>query len=266
VEKKKKSELVAATAKATDQSLLALPIGASAVAKLPGSGGGIRRDGAVTLVEGRGYAAGGAVIPDATVYFDADKRPKCEGGWRGEADKVSWRDEETGLECIIMRDGVGGHLGGYVGVGRNHPLFGFEAGALPNDIGIDVHGGITYARICDEGPSPRRRVLQEGRRICHVVIEHVEAEVSHATYHQVEQHQWWFGFTCNHVYDLKPSDVKSRPSRTDGEIGSTYRDDGYVLNEVRNLARQLKAIESGDPMPVPVGSRPPIGLDPGRRS
>lgn len=265
---RKRTELVTASTAVDDGALLALPLGASAVGKLPGVGGDVRRDGPVTVVEGRGYAAGGAVVPEATVYFDADKRPEEDGPWRGEADKVSWRDEETGFECIIMRDGVGGFLGGYVGVGRDHPLFGYGIGALPNDVGIDVHGGITYARICDDaGPAPTRRVLREARRICHTVQERIEAEVVHATDHRAEAHQWWFGFTCDHAYDLRPGEAKRGQRRPpDAEIGAIYRDDGYVLEEVRNLARQLKAIASGEPVPPPTGSRPPIGLDPGRRS
>lgn len=264
---RKKNALVPTTIAADDKALRTLPPGSSAMAKLPGIGGDIRRDGPITVVQGRGYAAGGAVIPDATVYFDADKRPEADGGWRGEADKVSWRDEETGFECIIMRDGVGGFLGGYVGVGPDHPLYGFRRDALPNDVGIDVHGGVTYARICDDGPSPRRRVLQEGRRICHTVYEHIEAEVSHATDHRVEAHQWWFGFTCDHAYDLVPGVAGSRRSPTSlVDADKTYRNDAYVLNEVRNLARQLKAIACGEPMPPRVGSRPPIALDRWRRS
>lgn len=265
---RKKNELVPTTSTANDKALLTLPIGATAVAKLPGTGGEVLRDGAVTVVEGRSYAAGNSIIPEATVYFDAEKRPRSEGVWRGEADKISWRDEETGLECIIMRDGESGFLGGYVGVGRDHPLWGFDHEALPNDLGIDVHGGINYSRICDEGPSPRRRILQEARRICHTVIPLIKAEVSHATDHQVEAHQWWFGFTCDHLYDLVPGEAKMRPRLSmAAETGATYRDDAYVLNEVRNLARQLHAIATGDPVPPRTGQPlPPAALDPRGRS
>lgn len=263
---RKRNEIVIATSEATGTALSALPDGDLARLKLPGEGGGIRREGAVTLVEGRGYAAGDAVVVDATVYFDADRRPDVDGVWRGEADKVGWKDTETGFECTIMRDGPTGTLGGYVGVGRHHPLRGYEASALPNDVGILVHGGITYARFCEEGPSPRRPLVHEARSICHVVPPIVDAGAPQPADHFTQPHLWWFGFTCDHPYDLRPREAAARPGSAHAGIGATYRDDAYVLNEVRALARQLQAIAEGGPMPSRVGSPPPIGLDPGRRS
>lgn len=264
---REKGNLVPAAPKSAGKALASLPIAAGAASKLPGNGGTIRRDGAVTLVEGRGYMAGSTLIPAAEVYFDADKRPGGPGPWRGEADKVAWRDEETGYECIIMRDGVGGHLAGYVGVAQNHPLWGFHSDAIPNDVGIDVHGGITYSRLCDTAPSQRPRVLQEARNICHTTLPRIEAPITSATGHVVEAHQWWFGFSCDHPYDVQPLAPAERSRDTaQVEIGKTYRDDGYVLGEVRNLARQLKAIEIGAPAPPRLGKAPPVALDPRRRS
>jgi hypothetical protein len=201
------------------------------------------------------------------VYFDADKRPEAAGPWHGEADKIAWRDEETGYECIIMRDGVGGHLAGYVGVGRHHPLWGFNSDAIPNDVGIDVHDGLTYSRLCDTAPSQRRRVLQEARNVCHTTLERIEAPITSATDHVVEAHQRWFGFSCDHPYDFRPLAPAERGREaTQAEVGTTYRDDGYVLDEVRNLARQLKATEMGVPAPPRLGAAPPVALDPRRRS
>jgi hypothetical protein len=49
------------------------------------------------------------------------------------------------------------------------------------------------------------------------------------------------------------------------ETASEYRDDGYVVREVLNLAAQLKAIADGRPVPVREGPPlPAIGLDPRR--
>jgi hypothetical protein len=57
-----------------------------------------------------------------------------------------------------------------------------------------VHGGLSYSRLCEHGPSPARRLAVEARRICHVVVRPpIYHGVEHATYHRVEDpHVWWF--------------------------------------------------------------------------
>jgi hypothetical protein len=77
------------------------------------------------------------------------------------------------------------------------------------------------------------------------------------------QGQWWFGFDCNHIFDVVPSRVGDRQSLIGAGIDARYRDDGYVVREIRNLAAQLAAIRDGRPIPARDGPPlPPIGLKP----
>lgn len=57
-------------------------------------------------------------------------QPAADGQWRVEPDKIAWTDPTTGYPCIIRRE-RGGHLGAYVGLHRQHPLYGYEADAIP---------------------------------------------------------------------------------------------------------------------------------------
>lgn len=95
-----------------------------------------------------------------------DKSDWQRGPWDSEPDKKQWRDEATGLPCLIVRHPTSGHLCGYVGVSKGHPLYEKEDGA------VSVHGGITLATKCD------------GHRICHKVEPGEDDDV------------WWLGFDC----------------------------------------------------------------------
>lgn len=224
----------------------------------------LREDGTSLLID-RPYVMRDRMIAAQEIYFVDGAKTGSGGEWLGEADKVAWRDEASGYECIMMRETDGGYLGGYVGVPRSHPLYGFEADAIPPDIGIEVHGGLTYSRVCQDGPTPERRIAADARRVCHVPKGTRAYEpTAHATAYRVEDsHAWWFGFSCNHTYDMIPND-KDRPGSFLGsEVGGVYRDDAYVCTEVLNLAAQLRAIEDGAPMPGREGPPlPPVGLDP----
>ena len=210
------------------------------------------------------------LIPALEIYFVDGSKPSGDHPWLGEADKVVWRDPATGYECIMLRNAAGGFLEGYVGVPRDHPLYGFDRHALPDGLGIAVHGGIGYAEICEDGPTPQRRtVREEARRICHVPSGPARYQpTEHATDYRVEDdHAWWFGFACNGPTDVVPIDPlhRHRDSAAAGGIRQTYRDDGYVCGEVLNLAAQLRAIQDGLPMPERTGPPlPPVGLAPKR--
>ena len=255
-----------AVAPATDGTLLPILGSDLALAKLIGDGGDVMREGGVVLVTGRAYATRACVVPAEEIFYDQAARPDGKGPWLGEADKISWRDEASGYDCIILRDTEDGFLSGYVGIPHDHPLWGWDNGAVPSDIGIEVHGGLTYSRLCEEGPSPARRLAVEARRICHVTLRPaVYHPVAHATDHRVEDpHAWWFGFSCDHAYDLIPrhAQVPSRPKSS--ELARTYRDDAYVVRETVALAAQLRAIADGDAAPQRDDQPPPIGLDPRR--
>ncbi|WP_375382717.1 hypothetical protein [uncultured Sphingomonas sp.] len=245
-----------------------VPVAAvDSLARIPSAAGGeVVRDDEVIMVTGVDYLAHGVRLEAAEIFFDAGVRPKADGPWLGEADKVAWRDAATGYECIILRDTRRGLLCGYVGVPSSHPLYRFEDDAIPADLGVEVHGGVTYARMCQDGPSPERRVRYEARRICHVLVGY--HPIGEATGYRVEDsHAWWFGFACDHVADMVPGDPGHARRGAALGVAQVYRDDAYVVGEVRNLAAQLRAIADGELAPARVGPPlPPASLDPRRRS
>lgn len=148
-----------------------------------------------------------------------DKSTWGDGPWRDEPDKMQWRDEETGLPCLIVR-GPSGALCGYVGVDTAHPLHGK---GWMDDVDFDVHGGITFTNGCGHDADP-------ARGICHIPAPGEPDDV------------WWFGFDCAHSGDRMPErDAVFRAQ--DWQFGSrgVYRDLAYVRGEVRSLARQVKA-------------------------
>lgn len=103
--------------------------------------------------------AGDRIVP--LQYFRVKERhPKGDGPWNDEADKIGWVDEGTVLHCIILRE-RDGTLSGFVGVQPDHPLYDFEADAVPAGIGISVHGGLNYAKPCEAN-------VPEQISVCHV--------------------------------------------------------------------------------------------------
>lgn len=147
-------------------------------------------------------------------------QPAAEGQWRVEPDKVAWTDQATGLPCIIRRE-EGGHLGGYVGLPREHPLYGYEADAIPAGL-LSVPGGLDYAAPCDEhGP--------ESRAICHVRNAH-------------HDDLWWVGIVCNRIGDLIPDDAAHAQEAQRLGIRQTYRDAQTVYGVCTDLAAELVAV------------------------
>jgi hypothetical protein len=154
---------------------------------------------------------------------EEEKKSWPSGPWNQEANRVEWRDAETGLPCLIVRNHMGA-LCGYVGVPPGHP----DHGKDYDDVDVEVHGGLTYAAPCSEGV------------ICHVPQEGEPDDV------------WWLGFDCAHYLDIVPSMLRLRgqlkevtgvdiapPQATGYTVEETYRTLGYVEEEVRQLAKQL---------------------------
>ena len=142
-------------------------------------------------------------------YRTVDKSQWKPGPWQNEPDKIQFKDEDTGLSCLIVRGPVGS-LCGYVGVVENHPLYKQDGDQL------ECHGGVTFTGFCQ-----------------------TEADPSHGICHLPDpgepDHVWWFGFDCAHVYDKTPGALyeSSWPH-------NVYRDIEYVKNEIKKLAKQLK--------------------------
>lgn len=157
-------------------------------------------------------------------YRTVDKSAWPRGAWDDEPDKVQWQDEATGLPCLIKRHPSAGHLCGYVGVPEGHPWHGQDC----DDVRVSddehdwptVHGGLTYADHCAEGP--------EAEAICHVPAPSEPDKV------------WWLGFDCAHCYDLSPGRATIFPAFGD-EI---YRDIAYVERECRLLAKQAADVRA----------------------
>ena len=105
----------------------------------------------VPVGEAKTYPIATTEIEATQLFHVPARHPRGPGPWEHEVDKIAWIDAATGLACTILRqpDGV---LGGYVGVGEDHPLFGFEKDAVPGALGISPHGGLDYAATCKRGP------------------------------------------------------------------------------------------------------------------
>lgn len=144
-------------------------------------------------------------------WYDVDKTTWPVGPWQDEPDKIQWTDEATKLPCLIVRNGSGA-LCGYVGVDETHPYF-----QVPyDDADVAVHGGLTYAGLC-----------QENGKVCHIVEDGENDKV------------WWLGFDCAHWNDFSP--VVAQYITWDRNY-TQYKDVQYVTNEVTNLAKQLSEV------------------------
>ena len=123
--------------------------------------------------------------------------------WKTEPNEQTWINRKTGLHCHITRHSGMGHLCGYVGVPRDHPLFGRTYWDLYEvNADIRVHGGITFASSIDK----------------------------------LGEDIWWFGFDCGHADDITPYSMMTYKET----LGAKYRNIRYVRRHVRRLAEQLE--------------------------
>ena len=177
------------------------------------------------------------------IFHNPERKPDERGPWSDEADKIAWVDEETGLGCIILRQ-ENGTLSGYVGIGTDHPLFGFQSDAVPVDISSKVHGTMTYGKECEvnrfaqeEYGEPRT----ERYTVCHVRMTKIvrNYRTVQTTKDEFEHEDlWWLGFDTDHPGDLVPKpgwDNKSKRS-------DVYRNQAYVYAQCIALARRLKGV------------------------
>ncbi len=160
--------------------------------------------------------------PMDVAYHVPAVQPIDAGPWRVEPDKVAWTDQSTGYPCIIRRE-EGGHLGGYVGLPRDHPLYGYEVDAVPAGL-LSVPGGLDYAAPCDErGP--------ESRSICHV-----RGSARH-------DDLWWVGIVCDRIGDLIPDNADHAREAQRLGIRQVYRDATTLYGMCTQLAAELKVVE-----------------------
>lgn len=149
-----------------------------------------------------------------------------EGPWVGEPDKVTWVDPASDMDCMVRRNNMGVWCG-YVGVPPGHEMHGKDY----DDVDADVHGGLTFAGLCEEG--------EPIDGICHVPFPGRPTEV------------WWLGFDCGHFRDVHPlMDYRLRqadptwdtefPALDDGF--QTYKTVAYAQAVCVSLAAQLAAV------------------------
>jgi len=141
-----------------------------------------------------------------------------KSGWKygqDEPDKVQYKDEVTGFDCLIVRN-HGGALCGYVGVPKEHPFHGKHYDDLHL---VAVHGGLTFAGGCQHTDDP-------SVGICHIPEPGEPDNI------------WWLGFDCAHAWDICPA-----YHNADWHFDypdSHYRDIAYVKREIADLALQLQ--------------------------
>lgn len=186
------------------------------------------------------YPVASTSITALQLYHNPDRKPEGDGPWSNEADKVAWIDSETGMSCIMLRQ-KDGTISGYVGVDPKHPLFGFEADAVPLDIANVPHGGVTYSKPCEVNRFERvlsGKQREERYTICHVTMVRVikEYETVQTTQNEFHEDIWWLGFDTNHPGDLTPNRISQQ------HRGDIYRDQAFVYENCIALARKLKAV------------------------
>ena len=184
--------------------------------------------------------------------------------WETEPDSLEF--EAEGLPCVMLRN----HYGiwcGYVGVDREHPLYG-----LPTNHELKLPSSWFEGRRGLEGTGPMDLFIHvlSGKKLldaCPISMAcQVHGGVNFAEDSppgQAPDGRWWFGFDCGHggdympelpdsiaqitgeIIDSMPSDVRDTMreimSKTAAQTGD-YRDQQYVVSECQSLAAQLNAI------------------------
>lgn len=145
-----------------------------------------------------------------------DKTGWGEGPWTNEMDLWWWTDDDTGLDCVIVRHPDHGHLRGYVGVPEGHPLY------KTNPDGVEV--AVTRQEISCAGS-----LLPQDAR------EHLPAD---------GRLLWWFGIAFAGAWDIQPGrrarQIKAGYIPTARELlNHTYADPDRAKNEVEQLAAAI---------------------------
>ena len=187
------------------------------------------------------YQVAGTSITALQLYRNPDRRPAGDGPWNDEEDKVSWVDAETGLGCIMLRQ-TNGTISGYVGVGPDHPLFGFEAEAVPVGISNTVHGSVTYGKACEVNRFERQahgEPRSERYTVCHTTFVRTVQDYRTVQTTEDDFHEdlWWLGFDTDHPGDLVPGGRYGVRRK-----GGVYRDQSFVYANCIELARTLKSL------------------------
>jgi hypothetical protein len=127
--------------------------------------------------------------------------------WETEPDFLEFIDEDTRYKCFIGRHSTLGHLCGYVELPKEHKLYdNISEENIYNNFNLEVHGGVTF--------TGRKQFKKQN-----IIIDNV------------------IGFDCAHCGDFSPYGNLMYYEYEE------YRDIGYVINECKKLAKQLKRLE-----------------------
>lgn len=187
----------------------------------------------------------GKTVEPTQIFAIPERHPRGQGPWTGEPDRIGWRDAQTGLDCLVLRQD-NGTWSGYVAVPPGHPLSGHRYDAVTSAVRRAAHRGLGYSELCD-----RREV--EALAVCHVEFRPRRSVVPSASnVSHEDEAAWWFGFECDKPGDLVPSGHKPHRHAEEGEV---YRDVNYVAGETMKLASALKAFDSSG---VPIDAQGPL--------
>lgn len=152
------------------------------------------------------------------------------GEWDGEPDYLKWRDEESGLLCIVRRNSEMGNLNGYVRVPRGHPFYRRQYSSLR------IARSHRFKTRKDGSIFPKKT---PPARACPVQRCEVHGGITFSgrlrRYGGGIERGWWFGFDTAHAWDLSPRLLTHCFLSSD----SVYRNFNYVRMEVISLARQI---------------------------
>lgn len=167
--------------------------------------------------------------------------------------------EHAGYKCVVVFTHMG-HRCGYVGISKNHPLYGKDYSDYLEikkaDVGDrEVSGILPLLGAClDED----ERIRIEAYFQCHGGITYAGGG-EHSSY-PIESDLWWFGFDCGHAgdkADLKYA-IEKFPDRKEEYMarlaiesefpieGDVVRTEEYVAEECKKLAEQLKRFEESE--------------------
>lgn len=149
--------------------------------------------------------------------------------------------EAEGLRCAMRRYEMG-YWCGYVGVGRDHPLYG-----LPRNHLLKLPLSWFEHRRGLQGTGAIDMLLHatSGRRLedaCAIGMAfEVHGGVTFANHRSEDPDLWWFGFDCSHAGDYIP-ELAKLPGLKGIMRDAVYRDQQYVVGECMSLAAQLVAV------------------------
>jgi hypothetical protein len=199
-----------------------------------------------------------------------DKSHLLPGPWQHEPDKVQWVDADSGLDCLAVRNTLGNWCG-YVGIPRDHPWAG---AASYDDVSAAVHGGLTFGPHPCTAYDPKRwrdAGAFEASAICHVPFAGRPDDVlwlgfdcAHAgdlSMIDRHTHELMADLDAGTTYQVvgpegvrcetpDPTGLPADPAvyaggatvvHDHGSWHQTYRTLGYVREQCRRLAAQLRA-------------------------